>query len=62
MKRIIRNSWVVGIVIIFILALGLRTWGINFGLPYPYHIDEPMYVSSALNLGGELAGKQDVTD
>ncbi|MCL4294773.1 MAG: phospholipid carrier-dependent glycosyltransferase [Anaerolineae bacterium] len=34
-----------------ILALGLRIWGIGFGLPYRYHIDEQAYISAALNLG-----------
>jgi 4-amino-4-deoxy-L-arabinose transferase-like glycosyltransferase len=37
--------------VIFLLALGLRLWGSNFGLPYPYHFDEPFYVTDALNLG-----------
>ena len=38
-------------------ALALRLWGINFGLPYAYHIDERSYVVGALNLGqGEING------
>jgi len=36
---------------IFILALGLRLWGINFGLPYEYHIDEVQYVRQAAKMG-----------
>jgi 4-amino-4-deoxy-L-arabinose transferase-like glycosyltransferase len=45
----------VGMVVI--LALALRLWGINFGLPYPYHIDEHSYVVGTLNLGqGEING------
>ncbi len=43
---------------ILILALALRLWGINFGLPYAYHFDEPAYVSAALNLGARIIGRQ----
>jgi hypothetical protein len=43
---------------IFALALGLRVWGIGFGLPYAYHADEPTYVSQALNLGAGIIGRQ----
>ncbi len=46
------------LVAIFVLALGLRLWGIGFGLPYPYHADEPTYVSAALNLGAGIIGRQ----
>ena len=46
------------LVAIFALALGLRLWGIGFGLPYPYHADEPTYVSAALNLGAGIIGRQ----
>lgn len=35
---------------ILILALVLRIWGIGFGLPYKFHIDEPYYVLGALKL------------
>lgn len=35
------------LVSIIFLALVLRVWGINFGLPYIYHPDEPRYVISA---------------
>lgn len=44
--------------IIFLIALGLRLWGIHFGLPYAYHVDEPTYVSAALNLGAGIIGRQ----
>jgi hypothetical protein len=40
------------------LSLLLRIWGIHFGLPYEYHIDEPTYVSAALNLGAGIIGRQ----
>ena len=39
------------------LALGLRLWGIRFGLPYAYHVDEQTYVSTALNLGAGIIGR-----
>ena len=43
---------------ILALALVLRLWGIGFGLPYAYHIDEPTYTSAALNLGAGIVGRQ----
>lgn len=33
-----------------VFALGLRLWGISFGLPYRYHIDETFYVAQSLQL------------
>lgn len=42
------------IVILFLAAL-LRIWGINFGLPYQFHQDEPIVVNHALAYGtGDL--------
>ncbi len=32
------------------MAFALRLWGINFGLPYVYHADEPNYVLIAQNI------------
>ncbi len=32
------------------LALALRLWGINFGLPYAVHPDEPVVVSTVLHM------------
>jgi 4-amino-4-deoxy-L-arabinose transferase-like glycosyltransferase len=32
------------------LALIVRLWGIDFGLPYAYHIDEPRYISAAVGI------------
>jgi hypothetical protein len=32
-------------------ALILRVWGIGFGLPYLYHLDEHYYINTALKLG-----------
>lgn len=44
--------------LLLLLALVLRIWGIQFGLPYAYHVDEITYVSAALNLGAGVIGKQ----
>ncbi|MGB3058399.1 MAG: hypothetical protein WBE17_01555, partial [Anaerolineae bacterium] len=35
---------------ILLIAVALRLWGINFGLPYLYHPDEPGYVAIAQNM------------
>ncbi len=35
------------------IALGLRLWGIGFGLPYEYHVDEVQYVRQAASMGAE---------
>ncbi|MBN1217548.1 MAG: glycosyltransferase family 39 protein [Anaerolineae bacterium] len=35
---------------ILIIALGLRIWGISFGLPYRYHPDEPQHVVEAAKM------------
>jgi hypothetical protein len=37
-----------------VAALGLRLWGINFGLPELFHPDEPAYVLQALAVGRGL--------
>ena len=42
------TSLVVGILFI---ALVLRLWGIGFGLPYEYHVDEVQYVRQAASMG-----------
>lgn len=36
--------------VIFLSALALRFWGIRFGLPYRYHIDETFYVALSLQM------------
>jgi hypothetical protein len=38
------------------VGLGLRLWGIGFGLPQTYHPDEPAYVLQALAVGRGLPG------
>ncbi|MDQ3706430.1 MAG: glycosyltransferase family 39 protein [Chloroflexota bacterium] len=35
---------------IVVLALGIRAWGLDFGLPSLYHPDEPTHVVIALNM------------
>lgn len=43
------------LIIIVILGFVLRIWGINFGLPYQFHQDEPIIVNHALAYGsGDL--------
>jgi hypothetical protein len=47
-------TWIIPSLIvgaIFILALVLRLWGIGFGLPYEYHVDEDQYVRQAATMG-----------
>ena len=41
------------LVLVFIIFLGLilRLWGINFGLPYLFHQDEPIVVNHAMAYG-----------
>lgn len=39
---------------ILLMALGVRVWGIGFGLPYLYHYDEHFYVNTALKLGNGI--------
>jgi len=39
------------LLLVLILSLGLRLWGINFGLPHLYHADEPIVVNHALAYG-----------
>ena len=43
---------------VVVLAFVLRTWGITFGLPFSYHVDEQSYISAALNLGAGTIGRQ----
>ena len=39
---------------VFALGLGLRLWGIDWGLPYLYHQDEPGTMKVALSFGQGL--------
>lgn len=36
---------------IILIGLALRLWGIGFGLPYEYHVDEVQYVRQAASMG-----------
>lgn len=42
-------SILLGSIVLFSFAL--RLWGINFGLPYEYHVDEVQYVRQAASMG-----------
>jgi hypothetical protein len=46
------------LIAIIFLGFILRFWGIGFGFPYTYHVDEPAYISAALNLGAGIIGRQ----
>jgi len=46
-----RTGLTLSLVGILTLALGLRIWGIGFGLPFVYHYDEHFYINTALSLG-----------
>jgi hypothetical protein len=41
-----RGAWGL-LILIGLVALGMRLWGIYFGLPYDYHVDESLYRNSA---------------
>jgi 4-amino-4-deoxy-L-arabinose transferase-like glycosyltransferase len=54
----IASRWHIPLLLALIMtvALTLRLWGIGFGLPHRYHIDEPPYVLAALRIAqGDLA-------
>lgn len=51
MHKLTRRKTTLFLVAIFLLALGLRVWGIGFGLPYPYHPDERGHVAEAARMG-----------
>jgi len=40
MSRLRTNWLIISLVLILLLAVGLRLYGVNFGLPYVYHPDE----------------------
>jgi 4-amino-4-deoxy-L-arabinose transferase-like glycosyltransferase len=41
------------LLVILVIAILLRLWGIGFGLPYEYHVDEPQYVRQAAAMGSK---------
>jgi len=46
------------LIAVIMLAAILRLYGIRFGIPFTYHVDEPTYVSAALNVGAGRIGRQ----
>ncbi len=46
------RGWILAFILL--IALGLRLWGIRFGLPYIYHFDEHFYIATALKLGAGI--------
>ena len=43
------------LILVVLVGLILRAWGINFGLPYQFHQDEPVVINHALGYGtGDL--------
>lgn len=45
------KTTIIALGISLLLAFAVRIWGISFGLPQRYHIDEPAYVLAALQIG-----------
>ena len=35
---------------LMLLAVAVRLWGVDFGLPYAHHVDEPRYLNSAIGI------------
>ena len=50
-NRIYKNRFAIYLILILMVALALRIWGISFGLPHIYHTDEWFEVKRALKLG-----------
>lgn len=46
-----KATFLILIALIFAVALLLRLWGIDFGLPYEFHADEEQYVRQAASMG-----------
>ncbi|TAK23933.1 MAG: hypothetical protein EPO26_07630 [Chloroflexota bacterium] len=42
-----RRAELIALGVIVIAAVALRAWGLDFGLPFPYHLDEPYLVEAA---------------
>jgi hypothetical protein len=47
----VRNPEHLVLIGIVLAALALRLWGVRFGLPYEYHVDEQQYVRQAASMG-----------
>jgi 4-amino-4-deoxy-L-arabinose transferase-like glycosyltransferase len=48
MKHI--DRYMVFLAIVLLIAFSLRTWGINYDLPYIFHPDEPFSMGIILNI------------
>lgn len=44
----LKRHWLIGVVLL--AAVFFRLWGVGFGLPYAYHVDEPRYIYSAVGI------------
>lgn len=54
-RRAVGRGLRIGLIGCFLLALGLRLYGVNFGLPHLYYWDEPTIVNRAVRFGsGDL--------
>ena len=45
-----KNTEIVLLAVIIILAIALRAWGLGFDLPYIFHPDEPVYILISQNI------------
>jgi 4-amino-4-deoxy-L-arabinose transferase-like glycosyltransferase len=45
-----KRTWWLLLATVILIAAGLRLWGLDFGLPYLYHPDEPKHVTLAQNI------------
>ena len=46
-----RRKLILIVLVLTLAALLLRLWGVGFGLPYEYHIDEHFYYPHAWSMG-----------
>ena len=44
----VKQHWLIGLILL--TAAIVRLWGLDFGLPYAYHVDEPRYIYSAVGI------------
>ncbi|MFZ0547314.1 MAG: glycosyltransferase family 39 protein [Candidatus Promineifilaceae bacterium] len=45
---ILKRHWLIGVILLTTVVV--RLWGVGFGLPYAYHVDEPRYIYSAVGI------------
>lgn len=46
------DAWILAVAGVTAIGLGLRVTGIDFGLPYQYHWDEPTLMNRVIRMGG----------